>query len=392
MNSNSLNSKLLSTGLAVFSMLFGAGNLIYPIAVGVTSGSHNAIGMLGFTMTAVLLPIAGLVAMILFDGDYDEFFQRLGKLPGKAVVLLCMVIIGPMLVIPRIVTISHTIVAPFFPQVSPLIFALIFLLVTFLLSYRESSIVDLLGRVISPLLLLSLGIIIIKGLFFTQVSNQVAVNPDLLLIFKSNFWRGYETLDLLGSIFFSATVISLLKSNFAINTKKDLHELAIFGFKAGLIGTTLLGIIYWGMSYLGVFFGQSLQHDINAGESFRDISFHVLGSSGSIIIVIAVLMACLSTAIALSAVVGEYAERHVFNRKLSFATSVAVVLIASVPLSIFGLDTVLKLTGGPLTYIGYPALITLTVLNIAYKKIGFKPIKIPVLIVTILMTLSYYWW
>jgi LIVCS family branched-chain amino acid:cation transporter len=388
MSKNVLGSKLISTGLAVFSMLFGAGNLMYPIAVGLSSGANNIYGMLGFTITAVLLPVVGLVAMILFDGDYDEFFQRLGKNTGKVAVLLCMLIIGPVLVIPRIVTLSHVMIAPFLPQVSPLVFALLFLSLTFLLTFRESKIVDLLGKFISPALLTSLTIIIVKGLW--SAGDKIAVQSSPLVVFKENLWRGYGTLDLIGAIFFSAIVINLLKESFTVNTKKDLNELAFFGFKAGLIGTSLLGIIYWGMSYLGVYYGNGLE-SLNEGESFREISFKILNSYGSFIIVIAVLMACLSTAIALGAVVGEYAQRHIFNRKIGFPASLAMVLLASLPLSIYGLGTVLKLTCGPVMYIGYPVLITLTVLNIAYKKFGFAPIKIPVLIVAILATVSYYW-
>ena len=388
MSKSVLGSKLVSTGLAVFSMLFGAGNLMYPIAVGLSSGANNVYGMLGFTITAVLLPVAGLVAMILFDGDYDEFFQRLGRIPGKISVLLCMLIIGPVLVVPRIVTLSHVMIAPFLPQISPLVFALVFLLVTFLLTFRESKIVDLLGKFISPLLLASLAVIIIKGLW--GASDKIVVQNSALEVFKVNLWRGYGTLDLLGAIYFSAIVINLLKENFTVNTKKDLDELAFFGFKAGLIGTSLLGIIYWGMSYLGVFYGQGLEM-VNEGEGFREIAFKILSSYGSFIIVIAVLMACLSTAIALGAVVGEYAQRHIFNRKVSFPVSLAIVLLASLPLSIHGLGTVLKLTAGPVMYIAYPVLIALTFLNIAYKKFGFMPVKIPVLIVAILTTISYYW-
>lgn len=388
MSNNVLGSKLVSTGLAVFSMLFGAGNLMYPIAVGLSSGANNMYGMLGFTITAVLLPVAGLVAMILFDGDYDEFFQRLGKIPGKIAVVLCMLIIGPILVIPRIVTLSHVMIAPFLPQISPLFFAVLFLLVTFLLTFRESKIVDLLGKFISPALLASLAIIIVKGLW--NANHKIATQNSPLFVFKENLWRGYGTLDLIGAIFFSAIVINLLKENFTVSTKKDLEDLAFFGFKAGLIGTSLLGMIYWGMSYLGVYYGSDLQ-TMNEGESFREISFKILSSYGSFIIVIAVLMACLSTAIALGAVVGEYTQRHIFNRKISFPVALAIVLISSLPLSFYGLGTVLKLTCGPVMYIGYPILITLTFLNIAYKKFGFVPVKIPVLIVAILATVSYYW-
>lgn len=388
MSKSIFESKIISTGLAVFSMLFGAGNLMYPIAVGLSSGANNIYGMLGFTITAVLLPIAGLVAMILFDGSYDEFFQRLGRMPGKIAVFLCMFIIGPVLVIPRIVTLSHMMIAPFLPQISPFNFALIFLLVTFLLTFRESKIVDMLGQFISPMLLASLAVIIIKGLW--NASEKIAIQTVPFAVFKENLWRGYGTLDLLATIFFSAIIINLLKENITVNSKKDLNELAFFGFKAGLIGTFLLGLIYWGMSYLGVFYGKGLEH-VNEGEGFREIAFKILSANYSFIIVIAVLMACLSTAIALGAVVGEYTQRHIFNRKINFPVSLAIVLLASLPLSIYGLETVLKLTSGPIMYIGYPILIALTFLNIAYKKCGFAPVKIPVLIVAALATISYYW-
>jgi LIVCS family branched-chain amino acid:cation transporter len=386
--SKSLNSKVISTGLAVFSMLFGAGNLMYPILVGFKSGANNVFGMMGFTVTAVLLPIAGLVAMILFDGDYEEFFQRLGKIPGKMIIGLCMIIIGPMIAIPRIVTVSYTMMVPFMPEMPVFVFAVIFLVITFLLAFRESGIVDILGKFISPALLAALSIIIVKGLF--GATDKVVALHDAWPTFKENLWLGYETLDLLGGIFFAAIIISILKESFTVTTKKDLHELAVFGFKASLIGTSLLGVVYWGMSYLGVFYGHGLG-DINAGEIFRSVSMKVLGSYGAFVIAVAVLMACFSTSIALGAVVAEYAQRNIFNRKLSFASSLAVVLLACLPLSTFGLSTVLKLTGGAITYIGYPALIALTLLNIAYKKFDFEPVKLPVLAVTIFAAISYYW-
>src|SRR3990167_8652962 len=95
------NSQIISICLAKFSMLFGAGNLMFPIQVGMISGSQNFWGMIGFVLTAVLLPVLGLVAMILFDGDYRKFFARLGSGVGRAIVIICMLIIGPGIAIPR---------------------------------------------------------------------------------------------------------------------------------------------------------------------------------------------------------------------------------------------------------------------------------------------------
>lgn len=385
-----LNSHVVSTGLAIFSMFFGAGNLIYPIMVGISSGDYTGIGLIGFSLTAILLPLAGLIAMILFDGNYEAFFNRLGALPGATLIATCMMIIGPVIAIPRIVTLSHTMIAPFLPLkalqiISPLssfIFALIFLGVTYLATYRENKIVDLLGTIVSPLLLLSLAIIIIKG--FISGSSAAATDSPLWHIFAINAIRGYETLDLLGGIFFASIVIKILKQTAESNVKK----LALIGLKAGLLGVSLLALVYIGMAYLSAFNGAGLE-DANAGELFRALAFKVLGTHGAAVIATAVLMACLSTSIALGAVVGEYVQHTIFKDRIGFATALGLVMLASIPLSVYGLGAVLKLTGGAITYVGYPMLIVLTFANIAHKLWSIKMVKIPVVLTFILALLSY---
>src|SRR5580700_8600887 len=105
MNQNPV--RLLTVSFAVFSMFFGAGNLIYPLEVGLTSGIDGIVGLVGFLLTAVALPFIGLFAMILFDGNYNEFFNRLGIVPGQMLLFVCLMIIGPVIAIPRIITLSH---------------------------------------------------------------------------------------------------------------------------------------------------------------------------------------------------------------------------------------------------------------------------------------------
>ena len=106
---------LTTLGLAIFSMLFGAGNIIYPIKAGVVSGNQNFFGIIGFLLTGVLLPVIGLVAMILFDGDYKKFFYRLGNMPGFMAILFCMFIIGPIIAMPRCITVPYEMILPFLP-------------------------------------------------------------------------------------------------------------------------------------------------------------------------------------------------------------------------------------------------------------------------------------
>lgn len=389
-------SPIITIGLAVFSMLFGAGNLLYPLLVGMYSGDQTPIGIASFSITAIFLPLLGLIAMILFDGNYEIFFGRLGNYPGKLITFLCMIIIGPLLVIPRIVTLSHIMMTPFIPcsflsTITPLssfVFSLFFLGITFLCTFKENSIISILGNLISPLLLFALAIIIIKG-FFGQIHINHNTEPVMNII-TQNLLRGYETLDLLGAIFFSSIVVNLLKRNMGEAYELNKHARIIVAFQSGLLGVGFLGLIYLGMAFLGAAYGNGLTPD--ASILFREISLRILGNKSAIIIGVAVFMACLSTAIALSAVVTEYFRRELFNNKIGYIPTLILLLASCIPLSLFGLSSVLKITGGPLTYIGYPVLITITIANSAYKLWGFKPIKVPVIIMFVLSSISYFFW
>lgn len=369
-------SQTITTGLAIFSMFFGAGNLIFPLRVGLLAGEKNLWAIGGFLITGVVLPLLGLVAIILYDGDYKAFFNRIGKIPGAALTLFCMLIIGPLIAMPRIVTLSHIMIAPFLNNITLPLFTLLFLAITFLGTYKENKIINLLGNYISPALLVSLLIIIGKGLLWRESATQATNSGPIL--FWENVKVGYKTLDVLGAIFFSSIVITLLKRSLPNQSEKSLHKLALLGLKAGSIAVSLLAVIYIGMSYLGVFHGVGLAH-LNEGELFSAVSFRILGDYGAIIIAIAVLMACFSTIIALAVVVAEYLQHSLFREKISYITALLIVLCITGIISNFGLTAILK-HSGPIIDLGYPVLIVLTLLNIAYKLFDFKPVKTPVAI------------
>src|SRR5579859_7269674 len=97
-------SSLLTTGLALFSMFFGAGNLIFPLLIGNFAGSNVWFAIAGLGVTAVVVPFLGLAAMVFFQGDLHRFFGRVGKVPGMLLLFLLQLILGPFGVIPRLVT------------------------------------------------------------------------------------------------------------------------------------------------------------------------------------------------------------------------------------------------------------------------------------------------
>jgi branched-chain amino acid:cation transporter, LIVCS family len=185
-----------------------------------------------------------------------------------------MLIIGPLVAIPRIVTLAHIMVAPFIGNISLPLFTVLFLVVTFLGTYKESRIINLLGNIISPLLLLSLVIIIVKGLLFRGEMVQ-GIAESCLTLFWESIKIGYKTLDMVGAIFFSSIVITLLRETLKDQSEKSLKKLALMGLKAGLLGVSLLAVVYLGMSYLGVFHGVGLGN-LNEGELLKIIIFRFI--------------------------------------------------------------------------------------------------------------------
>ena len=314
-----LQATSLTVGLAIFSMFFGAGNLILPIQAGLNSGDKFYYGIFGFMITAVVLPLIGLLAMILFNGDYKEFFGRLGRIPGFLSILFCMCVIGPCIAMSRIITLSYEMLSPFISSFEygtmhcPIdlpTFSILFCFLTFIATYKESSIISILGKWISPLLLGSLGIIIVKGISEEQPFLPITDCASDVFYQQINF--GYASLDLLGALFFASAILTILKKNVSDEKDYNLRTLAITGMKAGIIGCSLLGLIYYGLALLGAYYGPQFGIITNSAALFSKVSFAVMGQHGALIIAIAVAMACYSTIIALAMVLAEYLHKEIF--------------------------------------------------------------------------------
>ncbi len=369
-------------GLAIFSMLFGAGNIIYPIKCGVVTGCQNYIGITGFILTGVILPILGLIAMILFDGNYKKFFNRIGKVPGALAILYCMLILGPLIAMPRCITVPFEMLQPFMPGMTLPTFSILFALTTFLMTYKESKILSLLGNIISPLLLGSLAIIAGKGLWQGQAMCVQTMPTGT--IFLEQLTHGFQTLDLLGGLFFAYIVLRILKSNRTSEQIKT-KDLAILSLKSGLIAGALLMTVYVAFSYLGAYYSQLVTAEMNGAQMFRIISLHILNKHSMFVIMMAVLMACLSTITALAAVFSEYLHHELFGNKVSYLTCLSMTMIVTTIISNFGLSNILHYSM-PLILLGYPIITAITICNLAYALFDIKTIKIPVAITAIITT------
>lgn len=382
---HSKQSITIATGLAMFSMFFGAGNVVFPLALGQIAQDKNFFAIIGMLITAVGVPFLGLIAMTLFDGDYKVFFGRLGKIPGFLIVLIILGLIGPFGAIPRCIALSYSTAKTFLPNISLPVFSIISCIVIWLFTFKRNTIIDTLGYFLTPLLLGSLAIIIVKG-FINPPETPVAEHENFA-IFLKGLKDGYQTMDLLGAFFFSSVIIVGLK-NALKSSEKTHRQLIITTLKASAIGAFLLAIVYIGFSYVASFHSEAL-NNVPSDELISMVAIHILGPHAALIACIAVALACLTTAIALASVFAEFIYEDLSFQKIGYGSSLIITLVITYFVSTLDFKGIAAFLG-PILQVCYPALIALTVLNIAYKLFNFKPVKIPMLIVIALTIAAFF--
>lgn len=381
-----LKSITFATGLAMFSMFFGAGNVVFPLALGQYAQDKNLYAILGLLVTAVGVPFTGLIAMTLFNGDYSEFFYRIGRVPGFLVAAAIMGLIGPFGAIPRCISLSYATIKIYTPELSLVIFSILACVVIFMLTFRKNNILEVLGYVLTPLLLGSLALIIIKGMIDSPAAPAANHAPGT--IFLKGLLDGYQTMDLLGAFFFSSVVLSCLEKGFVSPESRTAKRMIVLALKAAAIGAGLLTITYIGFSYVAAFNSESLA-TVSKDELAGRLANLILGPVGGLVACIAVALACLTTAIALSAVFAEFAQTHLFADKIRYETALLGTLVISFFVSTLHFNGIVLFLH-PILQVCYPALIVLSVLNIFYKLYHFKPVKTPVAIVFILSLVGYF--
>ena len=378
-------SQSLVIGLAMFSMFFGAGNIIFPLAVGQYAGDKNFYAILGLILTAAIMPIAGVIAMILFDGNYRHFFGRLGKIPGFLLALSIISLLGPLGSTPRCIALSYTTLKSSFLGISPVLFSALACGIIFLFTVRKNHILTLLGWVLTPVLLCSLITIIIMGLIAGPETQNMTQTGTAL--FLHGLKEGYNTMDLLAAFFFSSTILNILRLRVKENETPSCSY-ASTALRASIVGAVLLAAIYIGFSYLAAFHGSHLNIH-GKDELLAAITMRIAGAHAGILVCVTIAFACLTTAIALISAFTDFMQKEVFKEKISYEITLLGSLLLTFLVSTFEFTSISAFLG-PILQIGYPGLILLTFLNIAYRLKNFKPIKLPVCIAFILSAYLYF--
>ena len=356
-----LNFDFIVVGLALFAMFFGAGNLIFPPAIGLISGPHWLQSLLGFFLTGIGLPLAGIIALNK-AGSLDAFSNKVSKKFSIIYTSLLVVAIGPLLAIPRTGATTFELgVLPLFPSANKYLILVLYFAITLYFTIKPSKLIDNIGKILTPAILILLSILIIKGLFVLH--EPVSISSLKTSGFSYGFLQGYQTMDALASVIFTSIILTAL-INRGYKEKKIQNKVLMLS--SGIAASGLL-LVYGGLLYIGSRFSNVLPHDMPMTELIGVIAKVILGDSSNIILGLAVAFACLTTSIGLAATSGEYFSKIT---KFSYEQIVIFTCAFSAFVASFGVSTIVKFSV-PVLVILYPVTIILIILHI----LGVKNVK-----------------
>lgn len=358
---------ILILGFALFSMFFGAGNLIIPPSLGKGVGNFWAISSIGFFITGIGLPLLGILTFTKI-GNINHFADKISPKFNIFYLSLLILVIGPLCAIPRTGSVTFEMgILPFFNSLTKsqfyilsLLISVIFFGITLFLVLNESKVLDILGKFLTPVILIILALLIIFGIKISIMNNfNVNIeNLNSITAFSKGFIQGYQTMDALGSILMGVIIVKSLKEK-GINDEKEQRSYVIY---SGIIAALGLGIVYISLIYLGAVFPQLQNKNLNlsTAQVTLYIAQIVLGKFGKVAIGICVAAACLTTSVGLVALASDWFSK-ILN--ISYKKMAILICIMSGILSIIGLDSILKLSI-PILIILYPITIVVMLLNI----------------------------
>lgn len=367
----SSNGLILSIGFALFSMFFGAGNLVFPIQLGQESAGNYLASSLGIILTGVFVPFMGVFGMLLYGGSLHSFFSYFGRRGTFLFSLLALGLLGPFGVVARCLTVSHGALALIFPSISLMTSSLLLCVIIFTLTVRKNKIISLLGKYLTPFLLISIAAIAFFGL--RQVDAPQIVSMDGWNSFKNGFFQGYQTMDLLAGFYFSQFVISHLRQQ--LKEKGEEPRLISIFTKASFIAVGIMSAIYLVLVMLGAYYGPFLA-DKPPQEMLGLIAMACLGPFAAPCVCLAIIFACVTTAIVLSSLFAEFLKTEVCRNKLGHTASLFITLSIGFGISTFDFGGIARFLG-PLMEMLYPVLIVLTLYNIGAKLVKRTAKSIP---------------
>lgn len=350
---------IIALGFMLFAFFLGAGNIIFPPLAGQLAGEHLLPAMSGFLLTAVGLPLAGIVAVAIAGGSWEQLTQDLPKRIATLMAVLIFIIIGPAFAAPRTGLVAYEMaVNPLIPnptQMDLTIFSVVFFAVAAFFAWSQGKLIDMIGKVLTPLLFVGLIVLAIAVFINPQGPFLPAAGEYLSQPLTKGFLEGYNTMDTFASLMFGMLIVDAIRSRGVSDQKATTKYL----ISAAVIAAVGLAFVYMSLFYLGATSG-SIASGVDNGGAVLSLYVQALfGQYGQWVLSVIVLLACLTTAIGLISACSEY-----FGRLTRFSYQVWVVVLGVVCAVVanVGLSQLISLSI-PVLFALYPVAIALVALS-----------------------------
>lgn len=359
---NNLSKKdLVLVSLMLFSLFFGAGNLIFPPFLGQSAGTATWITMIGFLITAVGFPILGVIAVAKSSGLHN-LASRVHPLFATVFTVLIYLSIGPGLGIPRAGSLPFEMaVRPFMPEglishdLALFIYTFVFFSVAYWLCLNPSKLVDRMGKFLTPNLLVLISVIFIASVFkplgsYGEVTGNYISSPLV-----TGFLDGYMTMDTIAALNFGIVISLVIKAK-GVKGEKAIVKNSV---KAGIFAGGLLIVIYSMLAHLGATSGGRFGATENGAQTLANVMLYIFGDGGGVFLAVIFTLACLTTCVGLITSCSQYFVT--LTSKVTYKTWVRILALSSMVLANMGLTKILEISVPVLDAI-YPVAIVLIVL------------------------------
>ncbi|MFB7637522.1 branched-chain amino acid transport system II carrier protein [Peribacillus butanolivorans] len=351
----------LFIGLMLFSMFFGAGNLIFPPFLGASSGTSFWPAIAGFVATGVGLPILVLLAVSLVKGGAQTIGARVHPIFSTLFMVVIYLSIGPFLAIPRNANVAYEM--GFKPYLGDsmnqslflFLFTAVFFTIAYVISLNPKKMETFMGRWITPTLLLAMVILCVVGFVKLDAPFQAPTDAYATGAFSKGFIEGYNTMDALAALAFGIVILTSIQQR-GISDRKQLTR---YTLKAGLIAGVLLSLVYISLGVMGARMAADGSFG-NGTEILTVASTLLLGTGGKILLGVIFTLACFTTVVGLTTACGQYFSNLI--PKANYKILILIVTLVGFILSNMGLNQILKVSV-PFLVMAYPLTIVLIVLT-----------------------------
>ncbi len=372
------------TAFALFSLFFGAGNLLLPPLLGYNAGEDWEWVTFGFMITAVIIPILGILAHARLQGTMYDFGKKVSPV-FSTVYCIIVYLISITIPSPRTASATHEIaVYPAFGT-SPLLTSGIYFALVLVFVLNRSKILGFIGKFLTPIIVLMLTAVIGIGLF----SSDGFMNPsNFSTPVVSGILEGYQTFDAIGAVVVGAVIIiSLnLRGHASFEAKKDIIR------KSGFIAGLGLLLIYAGLISVGSFFGadiaidNALSSDMQRANLLRGISLASLGAFGNKVLSILIALACFTTAVGIVTGTADYFKGLFKNSQSAYRITGFLACAIGVLVGQLDFHSII-IIAIPALMIIYPITIVLILLNVVPERFASPKVFKAVVVTTILFSI-----